>query len=361
MSTYISQDRHIHSDQLDIFKIKEIPEDFRVSECAVLPIEYGDTNASCAYYKLTKKGITTFHAIDLIRNVLNIEFSEIGYGGLKDEDAITEQHISILKSSIGKSNPEISLELSKDAWLKVTKAGEGNTPIQIGRIEGNSFRLCLRGIKEIYLENKELFQESNGFINYYDIQRFGVPGGKRNTHLIGKAIIEEDWEKSFQEICVSGSEDGIKACTHRGSALSFFEKLNPNKVAFFCSAYGSHLWNENLSKALIEKFPESDLSTVCIEGVDFVYLNQPGNIKKMISELPHLPLDKYSNENGRIEKKTSNRPTVTPSRVRLISIDEDDIYSERRKATIAFFLPSGCYATAMIRQLAHYTVHQQIK
>ena len=76
-----------------IYKIKTNPEAFLVSEISNI-----QTTLSQDKYKiflLEKKGYSPFDAIASLSSYLSIDQAEVGDAGLKDEDGITKQKISI--------------------------------------------------------------------------------------------------------------------------------------------------------------------------------------------------------------------------------------------------------------------------
>lgn len=75
--------------------IKAVPDDFRVSECLTPGVVCNEGEDGYFYYWLTKKGYTTFEAIDKIADFCHIDSKCIYYAGLKDEDGITEQSICL--------------------------------------------------------------------------------------------------------------------------------------------------------------------------------------------------------------------------------------------------------------------------
>ena len=83
-------------------KLKSIPSDFIVSESLILPTQFQNShNELFQYAKLTKSRYTTFEAVGYIAKTLDISTNSIGFAGLKDEDGITEQYVSLpTKTSI---------------------------------------------------------------------------------------------------------------------------------------------------------------------------------------------------------------------------------------------------------------------
>ena len=80
---------------MSLYKLKTAFEDLIVCESMVLPLQEHVCNKKIFhYFRLIKKGYSTFDAIILLADHFNISKQQIGYAGLKDEDGITEQHIS---------------------------------------------------------------------------------------------------------------------------------------------------------------------------------------------------------------------------------------------------------------------------
>ena len=73
------------------YKYKYKDEDFRVNEILNLVTDGGIYNC----YILRKKGFRTVDVIDSIAANNDIDLANITYAGLKDEDAVTMQHIAI--------------------------------------------------------------------------------------------------------------------------------------------------------------------------------------------------------------------------------------------------------------------------
>lgn len=148
--------------------------------------------------------MSTFDAQEIIAEYFGVRQSEVNAEGLKDEYAITSQIISIKKLLNKKevNNFNKKFKLTKFTLKIEDIIGYGKEPINEKLLHGNSFRLTVRNLTKITahkfcdcISNTRLFS----FINYYDNQRFGLPGGPYNTHLIGKSIVESDWKKAFFE------------------------------------------------------------------------------------------------------------------------------------------------------------------
>lgn len=79
------------------FRIKTINSDFHVTEVPLLP-DFDSPVKKYTYVWLKKSNYTTFEAIEKIKEYFGLDFSDVATEGLKDEDGVTEQIISIKKS-----------------------------------------------------------------------------------------------------------------------------------------------------------------------------------------------------------------------------------------------------------------------
>ena len=75
-----------------MYKIKQQPEDFRVVEIPNYEIR---DKGEYPIFLLRKRNYTTEQAIQKVADYFHIKPKFIGYAGIKDKKAITEQYISI--------------------------------------------------------------------------------------------------------------------------------------------------------------------------------------------------------------------------------------------------------------------------
>ena len=129
---------------------------------------------------------------------LGIKTSEVGYAGMKDKNALTEQFIS-LPARFSKLD-EIKLS---NASLRFLKLGPR---IRLGDLAGNEFEVRLRlrcSVKQARKRLKRLELEMNRKLipNYFGLQRFG-----RNLenhvigYLIAKGFISPRMDKSILKL-----------------------------------------------------------------------------------------------------------------------------------------------------------------
>ncbi|MGK5627811.1 tRNA pseudouridine(13) synthase TruD [Streptomyces sp. URMC 123] len=356
--------------------LKHVPEDFRVAESLVLAADPDlgpapDTSRDTApdtstgtgtgagpygpregfrYLRLRKRGYTTFEAIAVVARLLGVDPLGIGHAGLKDEDAVTEQTLSV-PAAATENAPAVLEHRDGDRWLTVGPQGRGAAPLRVGVLEGNAFRLVVRDLAP---ERAEALRErgtfDHFFLNYYDVQRFGVPGGPKRTHLLGRAILDEDWDTALTLLRESGSPEAARAREFTGAAEEFFARLDPRVTAFYRSAWESDRWNARLREAVAEACGgrQRDLTR---EGVPYAYADSPRSVLAVLAAVPSLPHVRHRWDGDRIVTEHSSRSTVIQTRIRVGEVTDDAYFPGRSSCVLSFFLPSGCYATAAMSQL----------
>src|SRR5262249_20415937 len=109
----------------------------------------------------------------------------------------------------------------------------GNEPIRVGQLNGNNFRIVVRNLAEQFVQrfnggSRYTFQ----FLNYYDTQRFGVSRQLKLSHLIGRALINEDFDTAFELLAQSGTPESLKTLNFSGSCRQYFSELSPQLLKF---------------------------------------------------------------------------------------------------------------------------------
>ena len=267
-------------------KIRVEPEDFQVTELISEKIKnsINDQNGY-AVYKLKKKKIDTNHALSGIFRQKGIRLKSLG---LKDASAITEQFVC--SGTKGKSIESFS----SDKYF-LEKLGFVKKPLSKKDMIGNHFKLnisdCQNGL--------ESFKEYDKILNFYGYQRFG---SKRPvTHLIGKAILQMDFDKAidlilsftssydteenneireklsdeanyeryFDQVPVQMDIERIvlKEMIQHGESIRAVRAIPVSLRRFYIQAYQSFIFNQSLSSAFLdgENLFEAQSGDVCFD------------------------------------------------------------------------------------------------
>ncbi len=332
--------------------LKYQPEDFLVRESMV--VRLSDSRAAQHYLLLRKCGYTTMEAVRLIAAEIGLPVAELTYGGLKDEDGITEQLVSIPAGALSDRHlgPEgWVIADGAGRWLRLHHYGYGDEPLRVGKLDGNGFKIVVRNLPESQFERLSQLSRINlFFLNYYDTQRFGVPGGPKRTHEVGSAIIDQDWDRALRELAGLGAPESEMASRWQGSADEFFLSIDPRTVSFYLSALSSYHWNGVL-REIVARNCDGDWFPILLDGHEYRYLRSSELVRRVLGHAPELPYQRYAFDGRAQPTHQSARPTVVQAAVTIDQTGPDDLIACRYQAGFSFFLPSGCYATAAVRQL----------
>jgi tRNA pseudouridine13 synthase len=163
--------------------IKQRPEDFFVQEIPLYdPVGEGEH----VYCEVQKIGIPTFEAIDRLARALDVSQREIGYAGLKDARAISRQVFSICGTT-----PEAVMALSLPD-MKVQWAARHGNKLRLGHLKANRFAIKIRDVAPtdvLKLQPALTLLQKRGMPNYFGEQRFGRRG---DNDRLGAALVRGD-------------------------------------------------------------------------------------------------------------------------------------------------------------------------
>ncbi len=380
--------------------IKYSPEDFFVRE--VLSLEDKPEGNDYAYFIMRKKNLSTIRAIKIVSRRLRISRKRISFAGEKDKKAVTEQVISIYKWN-GKKDYDFG-----NVQLKYI--GHYAEPIYLGDLIGNEFRIVLRNVDKeelgLFMYNLD-FIRSHGVINYFDDQRFGDI--RANNHLIGREMLKRNWEEAVKILLTLTSDrENPKASMARErlrldwgnfkEALKYFpgwldvelavlnslasgkdykaalKSLHRRLLKMFIHSYQSLIFNETLSEFIRRKFQslftiETSVGTLFVPREDYSWLceltvpivgyntNLSGELGEIIREI--LSRDEISVDDFFFEEQgvsflssegSERKACVRPENLHY-DVSEDEVFKDRKKIVLEFFLPKGSYATMLVKQL----------
>jgi tRNA pseudouridine13 synthase len=170
-------------------RIRAAAEDFRVDE--VLGFA-ADGDGPHVLLHVEKRGANTHWVAEQLARHAGISPREVGYAGLKDRHAVTTQHFTLPLDR--KPEPDWSALGLPD--IRVLKSERHRRKLKTGSLEGNRFRLVLRGFDGpiTMLMPKLEAIKSGGVPNYFGEQRFGRGAAniqKAEAALSGKLRIHD--------------------------------------------------------------------------------------------------------------------------------------------------------------------------
>lgn len=158
--------------------LRRAPEDFRVTELAsVEPTGSGEH----VWLWIRKRDTNTDHVATLLSKLARVHPRNIGYAGLKDRRAVTEQWFSVHLP--GQAEPDWSA-LDSDA-VTVLRHARHTRKLQRGTLRGNAFVITVRDVEaqREALEARLARVAADGVPNYFGAQRFGGDGANLRTAL----------------------------------------------------------------------------------------------------------------------------------------------------------------------------------
>ena len=150
------------------------PQDFVVDEIAA----YAPSGAGeHAYVTFRKTDLTTPEAVKRIARALGADARDAGFAGMKDRHAVTTQTASF-QLPLAK-DPAALLAAATLDGIEILAVSRHNNKLKPGHLEGNRFRIALRGIEASAMDGvtsgiRRSFAE--GVPNAFGPQRFGRDG-----------------------------------------------------------------------------------------------------------------------------------------------------------------------------------------
>ncbi len=340
-----------------MYKLKQLPEDFIVTEISSVKINPTKTKdkKKYVYYTLKKKNRNTLDVTKEIAKKLNLKEKEIGFAGSKDRQAVTEQLISLPIRKQEKLN-QIQLEN-----ISLELVGYGDDPLSLGDLEGNQFEIVIRNLEKGQIKKAEYCE------NYFDEQRFSA-----HNVAIGRHLVKKEFQEALKLIDDEKCTKHLQHYPH--DFIGTLKKLPIRLLRMYVNAYQSYLWNETLSQYLIGKgkvvreIPYSLGKFIFIDDPKpFLELTIPvigfaseelenGEIKTLINELMKKEQLDYANF---VIKQIPQLSLEGNSRKVFVKINnleigrktKDELNAGMMKVTLKFSLPKGSYATIVVKKL----------
>ncbi|MBW2978254.1 tRNA pseudouridine(13) synthase TruD [Candidatus Woesearchaeota archaeon] len=316
-----------------MYKIKQIPEDFFVRE---IPKYELNEEGGYTYFTLKKKNRTTLSVISEIARKLDILLKRIGFAGTKDKVAVTEQLISIKNVKL----PDIGKLNLKNAHLELI--GKGETPISLGDLEENYFRIIVRNLPT----KRILIKTVKNILNLFGPQRFS----EKNIE-VGEALLKRNFGKAVELIDHKKVKDYLEI--NPGDYIGAVRNLPLKLRKFYIHAYQSYIWNLTVEIYIKNKSPIRN-EKIPIVGFGTELKNDAVGaiIKQILKKLGISQRDFVLKQFPEISSEGSERDLfITPKDFKVIKIEEDELNPRKFKAMISFSLPSGSYATVVIKEL----------
>ncbi len=392
-------------------RIKQRPEDFSVKESYRFDEVSG---GRFRVYLMDKQKLSTFDAVDRIREAFGLKPGTVSHCGLKDKQGRTEQIIAV-------EGADVDLQ---DEDLRLKFLGRTDRPLSAANITSNRFSVTVRVVRteELSELNQAAAEVSRlGVVNYFDSQRFGSL--KHGQGFIAKDLLRGDFETALrnymaQPSLLDRSDDAkVKAFWKKnwgkwGARVPFeankkyarilhalreephnfvraFLQIDASHRAMLLFTYQSYLWNEGVRRLLQLLLPRTSLFPMPYQaGTLLHHRDAPREVLEWMREatFPLLAPDtQFSDPRVReavewilgrekleLSKlvipearkllffKHEERPLlVTPHKLVLGRVQRDELNDGYQKLNVAFTLPPGSYATLVVKRLFHFSYREE--
>src|SRR3989344_2918125 len=283
--------------------IKTKPEDFIVKEI----IELKEGKGRYLYVEVEKTNWNTLDLVNKLSDILNISRKNIGFAGYKDKNAVTVQYFSLFNAN----------------------------------------------------KNKKL--EINFIENYFDDQRFG---NKLNNHLVGEALLKRDFKKAVELIDDNKLNEYISR--KKNDFVGALKLLDFKMINFYISAFQSYLFNCVLKEYLKDYnnfkskysigeflFSKKRIKNFKIPLVNFDFEFRKDKISLIYKKLlKDIKLERF------IFKEFPYSVSYSVERDAFANVknfkykyEKDEMNKGKYKSVLEFTLPTGSYATVVIKKL----------
>jgi tRNA pseudouridine13 synthase len=320
--------------------IRSKPEDFQVEE--QLPFEPDDEGGH-VWLLIQKRGINTDWLATALAKFAGVPTVAVGYAGLKDRHAVTTQWFSVNLEGFEEPHwPDF--EASNITILTYTRHGK---KLKRGVLTGNTFTLRLRNIqgdKESWQTGLELIQQQ-GVPNYFGEQRFGHQGGNlyrvEQWFSTGKAPKKRNQKSIYLSAARSWLFNLVLA--ERIKQQNWRTAITGD-VMLLAGTKGSVFKIEDIDDTLLER-----VDTMDIHPTGVLWGRGQPQTQDACLNLEQQALDNWQDWQQGLEKAGLHQERRA---LRLYPSDFEWQFLDDNVLELSFFLPAGCYATVVMRELA---------
>ncbi len=330
--------------------IKALPEHFRVVEqLGFEPAGEGEH----VYLDIEKRGLTTLAVRDRIAALAGCKPMDVGYGGLKDKWAVTRQWFSVyLPGEAERDWQQLSEPLENpQSNIAVHNVLRHQRKLRRGAHKANHFELLVGELNAPAQQSGELLDrlqrlQQHGMPNYFGEQRFGRDNlAKARALLVGNKRMPREQ----RSLCLSAARSHLfnrllSERVARGSWCNYLDgdvlNLNGSRSLFTLSA------GEAERDSIIERLARGDIH---IAGP--LWGSGESQVSGAAAELEHAVLaEEQSLCDGLVQQR------VEQSRRAMRALPEQLSWSiESDKLRLSFVLPTGSYATMLVRELVNFS------
>lgn len=150
--------------------LREKDEDFKVFEHLSFELT---GEGEHLFLLIEKENCNTEWVAKQLQKSFNIDSKAMGYAGKKDRHSVSRQWFSVQLPGIIFDEAEIREKVDNDQF-RLVEFSRHNKKLRRGAIAFNHFEILITQVKGELDANSELSLRDNGFPNYFGYQRFGI-------------------------------------------------------------------------------------------------------------------------------------------------------------------------------------------
>ncbi|VDB85446.1 unnamed protein product [Peniophora sp. CBMAI 1063] len=229
------------------------------------------------HFTMQKTNRDTQDALIHLSRSLHVNVKDLSVAGTKDKRGVTLQRVALRRGNKSvedvwrlangvpsKRTADKAVKERGERGVRIADFNYRKAALELGMLKGNAFVITLRNVQ---VDSKEDLAQAmnsiktNGFINYYGMQRFGTAAIP--THTIGLAFLRSDWQ----------------------GAVNLILRERPGEHPDVVAARKAWLEEKNLDKALA-LLPRRVVAERCILES---YKTQKGETRNALGALSTIP------------------------------------------------------------------------
>jgi tRNA pseudouridine13 synthase len=317
MTDVLENLNYLHGKPAVSAKFKASNQDFIVNE--VLGFEFAGEGEHLML-RIRKNGENTSFVANELAKVCGVKSKDIGWAGLKDRHAVTEQWLSV---HLPKKNvPDFSAFLAQYPSIEIVATDWHNKKLRPGDLAGNEFAIRFTEVSDAEaLKARVALVCDSGVPNYFGQQRFGHDGNN-----VSEA---KRWGR-----------DNVRT-------------RNQNKRSLYLSAARSWIFNHIVSERLQQDCFNTELAGDILDETGMITAALAGdNALPTTDEAEKLEQSILDQEPDLMALIRGNRMRHD-RRAIVLKPDSLNAQWDEDSVTLSFFLDSGSFATSILRELAN--------
>jgi len=316
---------------------KASPEDFEVEELPAYEPN-GLPDGEHGYLWIEKRGRSTPEVAKLLARHLGLTDRDVSWAGLKDKHAVTRQWLSLPWKALAK------LEGFTAPGVTVLKTSRHRNKLKTGHLRGNRFTLVVRGVRDVGAARAAFEQLiARGVPNAFGAQRFGargdnadrgrqllLAGGRHRDRFERKLFLSAYQSALFNRVLGLRLTRGLFATVLRGDVL----KKQETGGEFICD------------DVQVDQ-PRADAFEISPTGPMF-----GPEMRAPLHDAAALEAEVLAAEGVTVETfKAGGDETRGTRRLLRVRLGEPSFEASGDVVRLGFGLPSGSYATVVLREL----------